>query len=69
MECTKCHPPPPQFLVDSVYTAHGVKACVYDLIKRRAYELYEARGQLPGRDLEDWVKAEQEITRHLGFGR
>jgi hypothetical protein len=30
-------------------------------IRRRAYELYEARGCTPGRDYEDWLSAEREI--------
>ncbi len=31
-------------------------------IRRRAYELYEARGREDGRDLDDWLGAEVEIT-------
>jgi hypothetical protein len=31
-------------------------------IRRRAYELYEARGDGNGHDLEDWFEAESEIT-------
>ena len=31
-------------------------------IARRAYELYEARGREDGHDLEDWLRAESEIT-------
>jgi hypothetical protein len=31
-------------------------------IRSRAYELYEARGREDGRDLEDWLRAESEIT-------
>ena len=31
-------------------------------IRRRAYEIYEERGQEDGRDLEDWLRAEAEIT-------
>ncbi|MGH9503766.1 MAG: DUF2934 domain-containing protein [Terriglobales bacterium] len=30
-------------------------------IRRRAYELYERRGYLPGHEDEDWLVAEQEI--------
>jgi hypothetical protein len=30
-------------------------------IRRRAYELYEARGQEDGHDVEDWLQAEGEI--------
>jgi hypothetical protein len=35
---------------------------VSEQIGRRAYELYEARGREDGHDLEDWLRAEQEIT-------
>jgi hypothetical protein len=31
-------------------------------IRRRAYELYEARGRGDGHDVEDWLEAEVEIT-------
>ena len=31
-------------------------------IRRRAYELYEARGRGNGHDLDDWFEAEAEIT-------
>jgi len=31
-------------------------------ISLRAYELYEARGSEDGHDLEDWLRAEEEIT-------
>jgi hypothetical protein len=30
-------------------------------IARRAYELYETRGREDGHDLEDWLRAEEEI--------
>ncbi len=32
-------------------------------IKLRAYELYEARGREDGHELEDWLRAEKEITQ------
>ena len=31
-------------------------------IRQRAFEMYVARGQEDGHDLEDWVKAEAEIS-------
>ena len=31
-------------------------------IRQRAYELYEARGREEGHDLDDWLRAEEEIT-------
>jgi hypothetical protein len=32
-------------------------------IRQRAYELYEMRGREDGHDLEDWLRAEDEIMR------
>jgi len=32
-------------------------------IHLRAYELYEARGREDGHELEDWLRAEEEITK------
>jgi hypothetical protein len=34
-------------------------------IRRRAYELYEARGREDGHELEDWLRAEAEISRMI----
>ena len=31
-------------------------------VRTRAYELYLARGAQPGRELEDWLQAERELT-------
>jgi hypothetical protein len=31
-------------------------------IRERAYELYEARGREDGHELEDWIRAEEEVT-------
>lgn len=30
-------------------------------IRRRAYELFEARGGVEGHELDDWLRAEEEI--------
>jgi hypothetical protein len=30
-------------------------------IERRAYELYVARGEVPGFDQDDWLQAEREL--------
>ncbi len=32
-------------------------------IRLRAHELYEARGREDGHDLDDWLRAEEEITQ------
>jgi len=31
-------------------------------IAHRAYQLYTQRGCEPGKDVEDWIRAEQELT-------
>lgn len=36
-------------------------------IARRAYEIFEARGRTSGREVEDWLQAERELT--LGMRR
>ena len=41
--------------------------CLSDLVRKRAYELFEARGCQPGHELEDWLQAEREINYHLGI--
>jgi hypothetical protein len=35
---------------------------IKEAIRRRAYDLYEARGREDGHDLDDWLHAEEEIT-------
>jgi hypothetical protein len=35
-----------------------------DEIARLAYYFYEARGRRDGQDLEHWLAAERELTRH-----
>ena len=33
-----------------------------ELIRKRAYELYEERGMEDGHDVEDWLRAEEELV-------
>ena len=33
----------------------------HDEIARRAYELFEKSGRIPGRDVENWLTAEQQL--------
>jgi len=33
-----------------------------DQIRQRAYELYEERGRQDGHELDDWLRAKEEIT-------
>jgi len=35
----------------------------HELVRRRAEEIYIRNGRIPGRDLENWAQAEQEILR------
>jgi Protein of unknown function (DUF2934) len=35
----------------------------HEAIRRRAEEIYIRNGRVPGRDLENWAQAEQEIAR------
>lgn len=43
--------------LNPTYTHH-----VEDQIRKRAYEIYETRGREDGRDVEDWLRAEQEVA-------
>jgi Protein of unknown function (DUF2934) len=38
---------------------------VREEIARRAYELYEARGEQNGSDVDDWLTAEKEVQEQL----
>jgi len=35
---------------------------VREKIRKRAYEFFEVRGKEDGHDLDDWLKAESEVT-------
>lgn len=48
-------------------TTSDPTVCLQHLIQKRAYELYEARGGEPGREMEDWLRAENEIKHHFNF--
>jgi len=37
-------------------------------IRRRAYELFEERGRIPGDEHEDWVRAEREVLARYRQG-
>ncbi len=43
----------------STQTGHPLE----ELIRERAYELYELRGREDGKDVDDWLQAEAELTR------
>jgi hypothetical protein len=51
--------------VDSVTRSRERRKLMMELLERkirlRARQLYEQRGQIEGRELEDWVQAESEV--------
>ena len=42
----------------------SVKVVNEDVIRVRAYELYEQNGREQGKDVAHWLKAERELKRH-----
>lgn len=34
---------------------------LFDLIAKRAYEIFESKGRMKGRELEDWLEAESQL--------
>ena len=45
-----------------ITTTRGV-APTFEEIRRRAYDIFVARGGTPGNELDDWLQAEQELQR------
>ncbi len=43
----------------------SINAPLEELVRRKAYELYEQRGGMEGHALEDWVNAESHVRRVL----
>jgi hypothetical protein len=50
----------------SADTSAGAEPSVQELVRRRAYELFEARGRKSGHDVEDWLQAEREVKSNWG---
>ncbi len=46
-------------------TADSEPQNLQEEIRLRAYELYEERGREDGRDVDDWLQAEEEITKKI----
>jgi hypothetical protein len=44
------------------YTGNGLGP-THDEIAQLAFSLYESRGRQNGHDIEDWLRAEQELVR------
>jgi Protein of unknown function (DUF2934) len=41
---------------------------LYERVARKAYELYQQRGEEPGHELEDWLTAERLVHEELRHG-
>jgi Protein of unknown function (DUF2934) len=39
---------------------------MHERIKRRAFELFQLRGEIPGQDKEDWFEAERQVRFEVG---
>jgi hypothetical protein len=54
-------------VVDSVTRTRERRKLMMELLERkirlRARQLYEERGQVEGRELDDWVRAESEVLK------
>jgi hypothetical protein len=46
-----------------MYTGRRL-APTHDEIAQLAFEFYESRGRQDGHQIEDWLRAEQELVRH-----
>jgi hypothetical protein len=59
------------FIISSVSPEPDASGCPIDclphLIRKRAYELYEARRCQPGRESDDWLQAERELKHHFNL--
>ena len=42
----------------------GRRAPTHDEIAQRAFHLYDSRGRQDGHDVEDWLRAEEELGRY-----
>ncbi len=45
-------------------SAQAARVQGHDEIATRAFEIYLSRGEWPGRDLDDWLEAERQLSRH-----
>ena len=54
-------------VLEEMHYGADTNGCPIDLIRKRAYQLFEARGRQQGHELDDWLQAEREIKHHLGL--
>jgi len=51
----------PELLNNSTEEISNQFSQVYDVITRKAFDIFESRGRVPGHELEDWLLAESEL--------
>ncbi len=59
-ETLEIHADPIQPHAENAAENHGPN---HDEIRRRAHEIYIEGGSLPGRELDDWLRAERELRK------
>ncbi len=37
------------------------RMATHDMIRERAFHIYEVRGRAPGHDVQDWLRAEHQV--------
>ena len=58
-----------EYLDDVAYEANTDSCsaeCRQNLIRERAYEIFQERGKDPRHAIDDWLLAEGELNHHLG---
>jgi Protein of unknown function (DUF2934) len=54
---------------DAVIAGSSPDIDLHELTRRRAEEIYVRNGRIPGRDVENWTQAEEEIRAEFGAMR
>ena len=54
---------------ESTQSRNGPDPDFNEQIAKRAYQYWEGRGREDGYDLEDWLKAEQDLSQPVSFGQ
>jgi hypothetical protein len=62
------HPMPSDKTTAVPYPLHITDEELYQRVARKAYELYQQRGEIAGHDLNDWLTAERLVRAELLHG-
>ena len=58
----------PEVTIVPIETLTGRGPEVHEMVRKRAYELFLARGREAGHENDDWKQAESELTRRIPVG-